>query len=332
MSSYQRKESLISDELLKAPLIAHARCLQSSPDRMEGLLGNFVSEPQVTTLSEDRQSHAGFFASLASGETGAAYLAFGEPVTLRLWNRDCFCCVLPFRGRARLEQYPRAVQGLNGPFFLLPKSDQQWQLSADCELFVVWVHVEAEVGARIRELLDRPRDYDGCAECARVMMESFPYRLHHGLSYVEKLDQLQRIRREFLQLFGFHPEQQDPGEGLQVADPRVRRAMDYLVRLPASEYQLDDICEVAHMSPRGLYYAFKRNLGCTPYSYFRACHLIRVRLSLLADAEQRYAIAWHASTHGFRHMSRFAAHYRSLFGELPSETRQRLERDFTCPS
>ena len=118
--------------------------------------------------------------------------------------------------------------------------------------------------------------------------------------------------------------------GPQVMDPRVLRPMDYLLQLSSGEYDLDAVCDVAHMSARGLYYAFERHLGCTPYAYFRACHLIRVRLALLSDTDRNHSIAWHASNYGFQHMGRLAARYRHQFGELPSETYNCLERDLTC--
>ncbi len=333
MSSYQRKgQSLHIEDLVEFPLISHAQCIHSSPNVMERALNCFVSDPQVGTLSDERESHRGFLSRLDGSDVVVGYLAFGEPVTVRLWNQDCFHCVLPYRGRARMEQYPKALQGANGPFFLLPKSDQQWQLSEDCELLFLRVDVETEARGHLTEALRHPWDPSGRTECARVMMESLPYRLHHGMNHTDKLSLLNEIRKEFMQLFGFYPEKRGWVEGPQVTDPRVLRAMDYLVQLPASGYSLDAVCEVAHMSARGLYYAFERNLGCTPYAYFRACHLVRVRLSLLEDPERRYSIAWHASAHGFRHMSRFASHYRNHFGELPSETCHRLEQEFHCLS
>ncbi|WP_166646061.1 AraC family transcriptional regulator [Halospina denitrificans] len=293
-------------------------------------MGSLVRDPRIRELADEPSGGDGCLATLVSGPARVGYVTCGQPVMAEFWNEDFFGCVIPLRGRARLEQYPAAVQGRNGPFFLLPKSDQTWQFSADCELLVLRFSVESEgVRRRIQDVL-QSEDGKGLADCAQVLMESIPYRLHHGLGYTAKLRLLERIRGEFLQLFGIDPEERAAPSGPEVMDPRVLRAMDYLLQLPASEYHLDAVCDVAHMSARGLYYAFERNLDCTPYAYFRACHLIRVRLALLRDTERRHSIAWHASTYGFQHMSRFAAHYRNYFGELPSETCQRLERDFTC--
>ncbi|MGM0433178.1 MAG: helix-turn-helix domain-containing protein [Pseudomonadota bacterium] len=288
---------------------------------MEHLLESLVQDPYVRELAHTCPNSDGCLADLVSGHTWVGYLAFGQPATVELWNQDFFGCAIPLSGRARLEQYPAAVQGQNGPFFMLPKSDQTWQFSGDCELLVFLFTVEAdEARHRLLALLGDEKG-SSLADHARILMESIPHRLHHGLSYTDKLHLLERIRGEFLEILGIGSEQPADAEAI---DPRVLRAMDYLRELPAGEYHLDDVCEVAHMSARGLYYAFERNLGCTPYAYFRACHLIRVRLALLRDTERRHSISWHASSHGFQHMSRFAAHYRNHFGELPSETCQRF--------
>lgn len=321
-----------SNGLLQIPLIGHAHCIDAPVKEIEARIGALAHDPCVRQLSGEHRGDRGCLAYLVSGPARVGYVSLGQPVTAEFWNQDLFGCVIPLSGRARLEQYPAAVQGRNGPFFLLPKSDQTWQLSADCELLVLRFSVDSDVARnRIQQALCK-EDSEGLADCAQVLMQSIPHRLHHGLGYAEKLSLLERIRRELLQLFGIGDDEHTGPSDPEVVDPRVRRAMDYLSQLNASEYHLDDVCNVAHMSARGLYYAFERNLGCTPYAYFRACQLIRVRLALLRDPERRHSIASHASSHGFRHMSRFADYYRNHFGELPSETCQRFETGFTCLS
>lgn len=312
---------------LDVPFIGHARCINASPKQMEWASRDRVFDPRITALSGDRTPQGGCLTSLITDNVRVGYLTFGEPVTITLWNLDWFGCAIPLRGRAKLEQYPRAPQGSNGPFFLQPNSDQHWQFSKDCELLVLRVSVASEISARIAELLAYPDDFDSRAECGQVMMELLPYRLHHGLSYARKVELLQTIRREFLQLFGFFSQQHPVVEEPRIVDPRAIRAMDYLRHLPADQFDLDAVCDIAHMSQRALYYAFKRNLRCTPYAYFQACRLIRVRLSLLQDTEGNFSITDHAAAEGLKHMGRFAAYYRSQFGELPSETRERALSD-----
>ena len=176
------KGSPVSNEWLDSLLIGHARGIHLAPGDMEACLSDMVTDPQVATLSEDGSGHGGCLSSLIADPVRVDYISFGEPVTLQLWNRNCFDCVLPLKGRARLEQYPGALQESNGPFFLHPKSDQHWQLSADCGLLVLSLCVDDGLNARITELLAERRNSAELIRQARAMMAALPYRLHHGLN------------------------------------------------------------------------------------------------------------------------------------------------------
>ena len=73
------------------------------------------------------------------------------------------------------------------------------------------------------------------------------------------------------------------------------------------------------MSERTLHYAFQEVRGLSPMAYFRAFRLnaVRQELKTAPDTATVYEIAqrW-----GFWHIGEFAAAYRRLFGELPSQT------------
>ncbi len=88
------------------------------------------------------------------------------------------------------------------------------------------------------------------------------------------------------------------------------------------------------------YPELSRRLGCTPRSiqsafaaqgmpnpsqYLRAIKLNRVRRDLLQPGIEAQSIGDIAARHGFWNWSRFSQHYQRQFGELPSETRARLQ-------
>ncbi|WP_342616516.1 helix-turn-helix domain-containing protein [Rhodoferax sp. GW822-FHT02A01] len=73
------------------------------------------------------------------------------------------------------------------------------------------------------------------------------------------------------------------------------------------------------VSRRNLQYAFQDALGINPASYLRVERLNRVR-RVLGDAQ---SVTEAATRFGFWHFGHFATEYRSLFGELPSETFRR---------
>ena len=80
-----------------------------------------------------------------------------------------------------------------------------------------------------------------------------------------------------------------------------------------------ELCRVFKVSRRTLQYAFDDVVGMNPVAYLRA-----LRLNLVRKAIKEFGAT--ASLHdlakerGFGHPSYFSAHYKKLFGELPSAT------------
>jgi len=72
-----------------------------------------------------------------------------------------------------------------------------------------------------------------------------------------------------------------------------------------------------------LQYAFRKRFGMPPKSYLLAMRLNGVRRGLKNADTTSSTITDLATQWGLWHMSQFAADYRRLFGELPSETMHR---------
>ena len=101
-----------------------------------------------------------------------------------------------------------------------------------------------------------------------------------------------------------------------IVDACLRRAQE-------SRYQdvsMRDLCDVAGLSERRVRHAFYECYGVAPTAYIREVALRDVRRALLAAPAARDAVTRTASDFGFSHLSRFAGHYRALFGESPSTT------------
>jgi AraC family ethanolamine operon transcriptional activator len=100
----------------------------------------------------------------------------------------------------------------------------------------------------------------------------------------------------------------------------VRRADDYMrARLGEEPLSLLDLCRELDVSERTLHYAFREVRGLSPMAYFRACRLNAVRQEL-KTARDTATVQEIAQRWGFWHTGEFAAAYRRLFGELPSQT------------
>jgi AraC family ethanolamine operon transcriptional activator len=81
-----------------------------------------------------------------------------------------------------------------------------------------------------------------------------------------------------------------------------------------------DICTRLRASRRTVQNAFRAVAQTTPAGYLRAIRLNGVRRLLLATNARELSVGQAAANWGFDHLSHFAAHYRQLFGELPSQT------------
>lgn len=81
-----------------------------------------------------------------------------------------------------------------------------------------------------------------------------------------------------------------------------------------------DLSLTAGVSVRTLELLFREELGVSPKRYLRAYRLNNVRRTLQNANGRPVAIGEIADRWGFTHLSQFAADYRELFGERPSET------------
>ncbi|MDR0378492.1 MAG: helix-turn-helix domain-containing protein [Candidatus Accumulibacter sp.] len=100
----------------------------------------------------------------------------------------------------------------------------------------------------------------------------------------------------------------------------VSRAREYLLEHPDKVISITDLCENLYVSRRTLQNCFHEVLGVCPVTYLKALRLNAVRRALKEGACDARTVQDVATAHGFWHMSQFAADYRRLFQELPSET------------
>jgi AraC family ethanolamine operon transcriptional activator len=99
----------------------------------------------------------------------------------------------------------------------------------------------------------------------------------------------------------------------------VRRAEDYMRACLGERLSLLDLSRELGVSERTLLYAFREVRGLSPKAYFRALRLNAVRQEL-KTAPDPATVHEIAQRWGFWHTGEFAATYRRLFGELPSQT------------
>jgi len=108
----------------------------------------------------------------------------------------------------------------------------------------------------------------------------------------------------------------------------LRKAVELIEDNADDPPTIADVCRAAGASWRTLNYAFRDQFGVTPKQYLQAVRLRGVRTQL-SSPDAPASVSEAATSWGFWNMGRFAAEYRSLFGEFPSET---LARRFDCSS
>jgi AraC family ethanolamine operon transcriptional activator len=100
----------------------------------------------------------------------------------------------------------------------------------------------------------------------------------------------------------------------------VRRAEDYMQAHLRNPLSILELCREFDVSERTLSYAFQEFRGLSPMAYFKASRLNAVRQELKAASAGAATVREIAQRWGFLHTGEFAADYRRLFGELPSQT------------
>ncbi|MBW9119850.1 helix-turn-helix transcriptional regulator [Microbacterium trichothecenolyticum] len=115
-----------------------------------------------------------------------------------------------------------------------------------------------------------------------------------------------------------------PSETLPTLPAAVRRARAFIDDNAHTPIAMTDIAQAARMSVRGIQYAFARELQMTPTEYLRRVRLTQARTALLTgNPSAGDTVAAIARSCGFAHPARFAATYRSQYGENPSDTLRR---------
>lgn len=109
----------------------------------------------------------------------------------------------------------------------------------------------------------------------------------------------------------------------RMRDRAVSRAVEHIEENAEEPINLSDLCLITGASERTLRYGFLERYGVSPKTYLQAFRLNGVRSELRRVDPASTKVIDIANNWGFWHMGKFAADYRRLFGELPSETLNR---------
>lgn len=101
----------------------------------------------------------------------------------------------------------------------------------------------------------------------------------------------------------------------------LTRSLDFIHDSELENISATELCKQAGCSQRTLEIGFKKRFGVTPKKYIKCLRLAQVHKGLQDfDALGFESIIELAGVNGFWHMGQFAADYRRIYGQLPSET------------
>ncbi|MEL7883652.1 helix-turn-helix domain-containing protein [Serratia marcescens] len=95
---------------------------------------------------------------------------------------------------------------------------------------------------------------------------------------------------------------------------------------------MNEICDAAGVSERGLRYAFEDLFGTSPNRYLSMLRLCAACRSLSMADSSRRSVKAIALSCGLWDLSRFADNYRKVFGELPRDTLMRAPAQIGQPA
>lgn len=104
------------------------------------------------------------------------------------------------------------------------------------------------------------------------------------------------------------------------------KAQDFIHAHIREEMPIIRLCREVGVSRRQLEYAFRATFAVSPREFIHALRLNEARRQLATARANGLSVTRVATDIGINHLGRFAASYRSLFGESPKETFLRAER------
>jgi len=209
---------------------------------------------------------------------------------------DCVCMpgYKSFSFSMAPEVFERLCNDLKMPHLINKLINQKLVKCSQAKTSSLWDHAITYIQA-FRGLSNEQRETEGFWEKKDELLKDLLIGLAEGISVTRKTkdDKINRI---------------------------IKSVDEYLATNPFSLMTVRELCQIAQIRERSLQYSFRSLFGITPRGYLKAINLNRVKKELYKSRAEDVLISDVANKWGFWHMGQFAADYRQLFGEMPSET------------
>jgi len=139
------------------------------------------------------------------------------------------------------------------------------------------------------------------------------------------------LRRSIIEAFvvsSLNALPQDRAPSLSTGARLVSEVESYVDAVDGRPVHISELCSALRVPRRTLHRAFVDTLNMGPVGYLRRRRLSAIQTALKRINRATTPIADIAFEYGFHDPGRFAAYYRSLFGESPSQTRRSVAADY----
>lgn len=317
------------------PALEHHQVFSTLDTGKAAQLGRDLLGAHHITVEDPSAFHAIYHAVLFRDIT-LGYLDFGTAFTLhidRLSNDHLI--ILPTIGTCQVLNQETTVEAtpVNA---VVPAPQSPMTLSGDEQTAFVIIRLEKQaleihLSRLLGHGLDRPLVFDLSLDLSVPSASRWNFAVQ--MLHAELFDQDSLLHQgigigpleEFVMsaLLYTHPSTYSDRLAAPSRHQRgaVRRAQTFVEHNLKNTISVEKIAAAAGVSVRSLQNFFREDLGQTPTAYVRDLRLERARAEL-ADATRGSGVSVTdvATRWGFTHQGRFAIHYRSRFGETPSQT------------
>lgn len=274
--------------------------------------------------------------ALTVGRVTCGYMRFRDAVCIETAEAENFHVDIPLSGRTTMQAaFGSPIYGTPGTAgVFMPGRPVQLdcgegfaQLSVMIPRADLQRELEHLLGDEQVQPLEFTAELDATAPGGRMMMQAL-----RAIDQASQLDggplshplARQRLEEVLMQSLLFaQPHNHSAALGGPAPSPGahpVSRAVELLRGRPAHPWTVIELAAEVSVSVRSLQQGFRRTLHTSPMAYLRTVRLERVRDELSLAAPGTVSVTEVASRWGFVHLGRFAAAYRSAFGEHPSDT------------
>lgn len=272
------------------------------------------------------------------------YMQYGTECRIEPgYLKDFYLIQLPLQGQARIESDGQVIESDPSRASVInPSAFTKMVWSHDCRQFTVQItkdRVERIAASCLGIPVQGALAFDTAMENGNAQHASW---WRHLLSFICEYSQECSFYRntEILEseldniikalLYSLNHNYTAPLlNDTQMVRPRhVRLAMDYIHEHISENLSMGTLVELTGVSERRLYEGFRRFQNTSPMRYVQQTRLKAVRTALQTCSDT--SVTQIATQYGFTQLGRFAALYRQVYDELPSETvacRQGMRRD-----